>query len=158
MRKVILGIDIDGVFNVIDMDDVPNDINKTPVKYLNGILEAVPSCDVLIVSSWGNRDNHTVECLVEAEFKYPNRVVGCTDNILDSRTEATHLWMNKHKEYCDIVCLDDEIALYDYSGNENKNGASKRDVVECRPDRGLDIDKAYETICRLQGVNLRFWS
>jgi len=156
MKRVILGIDIDGVFNVIDLENEHNKISKTTIYYLNSILENVPNCDILIVSSWENRDNHTTNSLVEAGFKYPERVVGCTDNSIDSRTEATHLWMNKHKEYENIICLDDEIALYDYFGNEN--GANKWEVVETRPDRGLDIDKAHETICRLQGINLRFWS
>ena len=154
-EKVILGIDIDGVFNVADLDENKNDINKTPVHFLNEILEAVPNCDILIVSSWGNRDNYTVNCLVEAGFKYPSRVVGCTDNMINCRSEATSNWMNEHKEYNRIVCLDDEISLYSYF--EFKDGANKHDVVETRPERGLDIDKAYETICRLQGIALKFW-
>jgi len=157
-NKVILGIDIDGVFNVIDLEDEHNKISKTAIYYLNRILENVPNCDILIVSSWGNRDNHTTNTLVEAGFKYPERVVGCTDNIINSRTEATHIWMNEHEEYGSVICLDDEIVLYDYFGIENKNGAYKCDVVETRPDVGLNIDKAYETICRLQGISLRFWS
>lgn len=153
-NKVLLGIDIDGVFNVINLED-ENTINKTPVHYLNRILEVVPNCDILIVSSWGNRDNHTVNALVEAGFLYPDRVVGCTDNMIDCRTQATALWMKEHAEYARIVCLDDELELYEHLG---ESGATKYNVVECRSDRGLDIDKAHETICRLQDINLRFWS
>jgi len=157
MSKSLLGIDIDGVFNIISYDEVENDINKTPVLYLNKILEVVPNCDVLITSSWGNPNNYTVDCLVKAGFKYPERVVGNTGLGEHSRSKEILEWLtaNDKLDYYDVkVYLDDEIVLFDYL----TEGISKYEVVECRPDIGLNIDKAYETICRLQGINLRFWT
>lgn len=154
----LLGIDIDGVFNIISYDDVKNDINKTPVRYLNKIIEAVPNCDILITSSWGNKDNKTVDALVEAGFKYPEKVVGNTgfSSEQHSRTKEIVEWLIKADRmnyYDNLIYLDDEIELFDHF---TKN-ASKRHVVHCRADRGLDLEKAYETICRLNGIQLQFW-
>lgn len=93
--KSLLGIDIDGVFNIVSYDAVPNDINRTPVRYLNKILEAIPECDVLITSSWCNYDNKTIEALVSAGFKYPERVIGNTENLSGecSRTKEIKKWL-----------------------------------------------------------------
>lgn len=156
--KSLLGIDIDGVFNIVSYDAVPNDINRTPVRYLNKILEAIPECDVLITSSWCNYDNKTIEALVSAGFKYPERVIGNTENLSGeySRTKEIKKWLednNKSGYYKNKVYLDDEIVLFDYF----EEGISQYQVVECRADRGLDLDKAYETICKLQGFDLKFW-
>lgn len=159
MDKVLLGIDIDGVFNIIDMEKRGNKINRTPIYYLNRILEAVPNCDVLITSSWGNHKNKTVLSMVEAGFEYPERVIGATGVSYEecSRTKEIVEWLesnNKTDYYKHKVYIDDEIVLFDYF----TSGASKREVVVCRPDIGLNIDKAYEVICRLQGISLKFWT
>ena len=156
--KNLLGIDIDGVFNIMSYDDVEGDINKTPVVYLNKIIEVVPNCDILITSSWGNKNNKTTKALVNAGFKYPEKIVGVTGccNGEYSRSKEISEWLNnfsKSEYYKNYVYIDDEIELFDYS---SKN-ASRYNVVQCRADRGLDLEKSYETICRLQGISLKFW-
>jgi len=157
-EPVLLGIDMDGVFNIVGIDNTDNTINKTTIYFLNKIIEAIPNCEVLITSSWGNMDNSTANILVNAGFKYPNRIVGNTGFSGDeySRTIEINEWLSdaqKTDYYKHRVYLDDEIILFSYLDKL----ASRRDVVECRPDVGLNIDKAYETICRLQGIDLKFW-
>ncbi len=159
VKKQLLGIDIDGVFNIVSLEDSYNEIRKTPVHYLNKIMETLPNCDILITSSWGNPDNKTVEALVNAGFEYADRVVGATgfNSEKYSRTNEIVDWLTTYDrmDYYDVkVYLDDGIELFDYFSQ----GASRHQVVHCRSDRGLDIDKAYETICRLQGISLKFWT
>lgn len=156
--KRLLGIDIDGVFNIMSLEDKENEINRTPVYYLNKIMEHFPDCDILITSAWGNPNNKTVDALVEAGFEYANRVVGATrfGGSTQSRTQEVINWLAKRNElnYYDIeVYLDDEIELFEYFGEH----ANRSQVVHCRGDRGLDIDKAYETIAKLHGADLKFW-
>lgn len=159
-NRKLLGIDIDGVFNIMTIDDKNNKLSKTCVHYLNRICEEINDLDILIVSSWGNVNNRTTDALVLAGFKYPEKVIDYTPflpAVRHSRTLEIEEW-KKHNDrinyYETCVYLDDEPVLYDYF----TEGSCKNDVVVCRPDRGLDIDKAYETICRLQGIRLKFWS
>lgn len=157
--KQLLGIDIDGVFNIVSVGNIDDNLSKTSIFYLNKILETLPNCDVLITSSWGNLNNSTVDTLVKFGFKYPDRVVGNTGfiNCRYSRTHEIKGWLSNIKninKYDVKVYLDDEIELFDHF----TEGASRYNVVLCRPDIGLNIDKAYETVCRLQGINFKFWS
>lgn len=156
--KVLLGIDIDGVFNIINIENKKNEICRTPIYYLNKILEYIPNCDVLITSSWGNTDNKTVEEMIKSGFKYPKRVIGNTGFCSEeySRTKEIEEWFKKYNKqdcYKNRIYLDDEISLFDYYSRY----ASRTDVVVCRPDVGLNLDKSYEVICRLQGINLKYW-
>ena len=156
-KLCLLGIDIDGVFNIINMEKRKNEICRTPIYYLNKILEAVPNCEVLITSSWGNTDNKTVNQMVEAGFEFSDRVIGNTGfcSSRHSRTKEIEEWLYKYnKNYDTKVYLDDEPELFDFF----TEGISRSDVVVCRTDIGLNIEKAYETICRLQGLNFKFWA
>lgn len=158
IERILLGIDIDGVFNpcrIVEKDEP--EITKTTVYYLNKILEAVPNCDVLITSSCGNKYGKTTKALCEQGFLYPGRIVGNTSFIETeySRTKEIVKWMDMNPKYTKIICIDDEPILFDFF--ENKYGANRYNVVEVRSDIGLDEYKAYETVCKLLGFNFRFW-
>lgn len=158
-ERVLLGIDIDGVFNPLRMMKLDEpEITMTTVHYLNKILEAVPHCDVLITSSWGNKDNRTTKALCEQGFKYPERIVGSSYDLggLSTRTAEVVRWMEMDTKYKRITCIDDEPDLYEFT--ENKYGANKHHTVTVRADIGLDESKAYEVVCKLLGINFRFWS
>ena len=160
MINVLIGLDIDGVLNPLLLDN-HGEITKTPIHYLNRVLEICPNVGILITSCWGNHNNSTIDAMVKKGFKFPDRVVGNTDTMNElatSRTKEIELWLlefDKDEKYTNIVCIDDDQAEFEYFGKFS--GITKHGIVLCEGNTGFSINNAYELIVKLQGYDLRYW-
>jgi hypothetical protein len=138
----IVFLDFDGVVNAFDEPESLRYLSQTCVANLNTLLER-SGASIVISSTWriGHRIVDMIQILVNAGFRFPERVIGITPRGCQGqvRGDEIGLWLKDHPEVKEFVILDDDSDM----------GPFMDRLVRSDSDIGLtdlDVEKALKIL------------
>lgn len=137
--KIIM-LDFDGVVDAFNEPQSLRSLSKKCVANLNILLER-SEASIVVTSTW--RILHSLmdleQILVNAGFRFPERVIGMTPRGYGARGQQIERWLNDHPEVEKFVILDDDSDMEPFMDK----------LVKTNSDVGLtnmDVERALEIL------------